>query len=247
MNTNPIFSTLEQKYNLPQGYLSSTYGIESNYGKNTGSNPNVQGPFQFTTSTAKQYGLTDPNDLTQSADAAARLAADNSVKLRGVLGRDPTGAELYLAHQQGAGGAAGLLANPDQPAGAVTNPKFIAANGGDPSASAGDFVNKWASKFNNTGQDPTTGVGTVAGPATPLLASTPATPEAAVAPEVDKKPGLLDQLAGVAKDMKPKEASKDDSMPDPTAAMNALAQSHIQAIAAMKARAANAARGLLAG
>lgn len=238
MNVNPLFSTLEQKYALPQGYLNRTYGIESNYGQNTGSNPNVQGPFQFTTGTAKQYGLTDPNDLTQSADAAARLAADNTARLRSVLGRDPTGAELYLAHQQGAGGAVGLLANPDAPAGAVTNPAFIRANGGDPSASAADFINKWASKYDGSGTA-NAGVGSVSGPLSYADLAPPADspPPAAPTPAEDKQAqGLLDKGTKEIKDaLKPKTIPDDGT--DPLSDLNKFMAAHAQAIAAMRARA----------
>ncbi len=45
----------------------------------------------------------DPN---ASALMAAELARDNAGELRGVLGREPDSAELYLAHFLGAGGAA---------------------------------------------------------------------------------------------------------------------------------------------
>jgi len=70
-------------------------------------NPNAKNPrssagglFQFIDSTASQYGLQNRFDPTQAADAGARLARDNASHLRGVLGREPTAGELYLAHQQ---------------------------------------------------------------------------------------------------------------------------------------------------
>lgn len=48
----------------------------------------------------------DPN---ASALMAAELARDNAGELRGVLGREPDSAELYLAHFLGAGGARTFL------------------------------------------------------------------------------------------------------------------------------------------
>lgn len=114
-------------------------------------NPNssAKGLFQFTNATAKQYGLSDPKDAGASADAAARLLLDNQKSLKQALGRDPTDAELYLAHQQGAGGAAKLLANPNANAVALLGRDAVLNNGGTPDMTAGQFAQKWTSKFDN--------------------------------------------------------------------------------------------------
>jgi hypothetical protein len=77
----------------------------------------------------------------------ARGTQDNFNTLRNNLGRDPTQGELYLAHQQGAGGALSLINNPDTPAGQLVPARHISANGGDPNAPASDFINKWASRY----------------------------------------------------------------------------------------------------
>ena len=142
------FGSLEAANGLPTGYLARTYQIES------GGNPNAQNPnssagggFQFIDSTAKQYGLTDKTDLGASAAAAARLAADNAKVLRGVLGREPTAGELYLAHQQGAGGAAKLLSNPNARAVDIVGPDAIRLNGGNENMSAGEFASLWLNKY----------------------------------------------------------------------------------------------------
>ena len=62
---------------------------------------------------------------------AAELASDNRDSLRGVLGREPDAAELYLAHFLGGDGASKFLsalsANPGQSAAALF-PKAAAAN-----------------------------------------------------------------------------------------------------------------------
>ena len=62
----------------------------------------------------------DPN---ASALMAAELASDNRAALSGTLGREPDGAELYLAHFLGPQGAGQILAamasNPDQSAAAL--------------------------------------------------------------------------------------------------------------------------------
>jgi hypothetical protein len=138
------------KYGISPDYMARTFQIES------GGNPNAYnaqskaaGPFQFVPSTGAKYlNGASPFDVAGSADAAARLAADNRSALTQALGRAPTDAELYLAHQQGAAGAAKLLANPNARAGDLVGNSAIAANGGNPNAPASAFTNLWATKFN---------------------------------------------------------------------------------------------------
>ena len=163
------FAAVEAKYGLPAGYLDRTYMIES------GGNPNAQNPnssagggFQFIDSTAAQYGLTNKNDLAASADAAARLAADNRQALIGVLGREPTAAELYLAHQQGGGGAAALLSNPNARAVDIVGLDAVRLNGGDENMTAGQFAGKWINKFAG-GSGGYSAPGGMAGPVDPTI------------------------------------------------------------------------------
>lgn len=148
--TGGQFAAVEAQYGLPAGYLDRTYIIES------GGNPNAQNPnssagggFQFIDSTARAYGLTNKFDLDAAADAAARLAVDNQAILRRTLGRDPTAAELYLAHQQGGGGAAKLLANPDARAVDIVGAEAVRLNGGNTNMTAGQFAGLWINKFNS--------------------------------------------------------------------------------------------------
>ena len=95
-------------------------------------------------------GLVDPErPSAKSADAAARLAAQNNrTALTRTLGRAPDDAELYLAHQQGSGGAAKLLANPNARAGDLVGDSAIRSNGGEPNAPASSFTALWRNKFN---------------------------------------------------------------------------------------------------
>ncbi len=79
-----------------------------------------------------------------------RLTQDNLSALRKGLGRDPTPAELYLAHQQGSGGALQLIQHPTDRAGDIVGDAAVRKNGGDPNASAAQFVNFWQAKFNRT-------------------------------------------------------------------------------------------------
>ncbi|MDW5313725.1 transglycosylase SLT domain-containing protein [Rhizobium sp. PL01] len=127
--------------------LSETTRIESNF------NPNAKNPkstaggiLQFIDSTASEYGLTDKFDAAASLDAGARLMKDNTATLTSALGRTPTAGELYLAHQQGGGGAAKLLANPNAKASDIVGVEAVLKNGGTLDMSAGQFSTLWTSK-----------------------------------------------------------------------------------------------------
>ncbi|MDH1299671.1 lytic transglycosylase domain-containing protein [Achromobacter sp. GD03932] len=72
----PLFASLEDQYQLPAGLLDSVWAAESGRGKNMLSPAGAQGHFQFMPPTAEQYGVKDPNDLTQSATGAARMLRD---------------------------------------------------------------------------------------------------------------------------------------------------------------------------
>lgn len=70
------FSALESKYGLPVGLLDQMWRQESGRGTNMLSKAGAKGHFQFMDATAAQYGLKNPNDLNESADAAARYMHD---------------------------------------------------------------------------------------------------------------------------------------------------------------------------
>lgn len=80
-----LLGGLEQRYGLPKGLLDSVWMAESGRGKNMTSPVGAQGHFQFMPGTAKQYGLKNPNDLGESADAAARMYRDLLKKYGGDL------------------------------------------------------------------------------------------------------------------------------------------------------------------
>ena len=78
-----LFGQIEDKYGLPGGLLNAVWQKESGGGKYMLSPAGAQGHFQFMPGTAKQYGLADPNDLNQSADAAGRYFRDLKSKYDG--------------------------------------------------------------------------------------------------------------------------------------------------------------------
>lgn len=71
-----LFDGLEKKEGLPVGLLDAVWAQESGRGKNMLSPAGAKGHFQFMDPTAKQYGLKNPNDLNESASAAARMYSD---------------------------------------------------------------------------------------------------------------------------------------------------------------------------
>lgn len=151
-NVNPSryseeFDRLTTKYNLPEGFLMTTGMLESSLDPmNKNKNSSAEGLFMFTDATAKEYGV-DKYDWKSSSDGAARLAKDNFNNLTQMLGRAPTAAELYLAHQQGAGGAASLLKNPTKLAKDVVGSDAVRLNGGKLDMTAEEFANVWIRKY----------------------------------------------------------------------------------------------------
>lgn len=157
------FASMEAEAGLPEGYLNKVAMIES------GGNPNAKNPnssagglFQQIDSNAAAYGVADRFDPLQSTQGAVAFAVDNKNYLTRVLGREPTGGELYLAHQQGPAGAAKLLSNPEAKAVDIVGAEAVRLNGGNENMTAGEFANIWISKYNGsrgqtTGQYASTG------------------------------------------------------------------------------------------
>jgi Transglycosylase SLT domain len=161
-----------------------------------------KGLFQLGPDEWSQYGNGNIYDPTANADAFMSLYKNNVSQLAQKLGRQPTAAEAYLAHQQGVSGAGALLSNPNANAVDAIAPFYdsrktaiaaIKGNGGDPNGTAADFVNVWNNKYAGT-------VGT--GPAAAYQeAGSPsaATPVSTQNTQGPSTPGLLsNQVAQVA-------------------------------------------------
>jgi hypothetical protein len=69
------------------------------------------GPREF-----RQYGSGDPFNTMDNLRAGARKIAAEAQAFRVTNGRDPSPTDLYLQHQQGTGGYAAHMANPELPA-----------------------------------------------------------------------------------------------------------------------------------
>ncbi|WP_245844137.1 lytic transglycosylase domain-containing protein [Sphingomonas spermidinifaciens] len=113
-----------------------------------------------------RYYVTDPNarqailglrtDPRAASLMAAEHAADNKAELEGMLGREATGTDLYMAHFLGIGGAkkflAQMQANPGRsaagmfPAAARANSSIFYAEGGRP-RSLSEIYNRFAGKL----------------------------------------------------------------------------------------------------
>lgn len=67
-----LFDSIEHKYGLPTGMADRSWWMESSRGVNMLSPAGAQGHFGFMPKTAREYGLKNPNDLVESADAYGR-------------------------------------------------------------------------------------------------------------------------------------------------------------------------------
>lgn len=123
-------------------------------------NPNAVSPsgehigiFQIGGDFAKDFGVTDPTDIDQNIVGAIRGIRAARQALTPILGREPTYGEIYVAHQQGIGGAKALFSNPNAPAGSlVPSPKNISQNFGNPNAPAKQFTDFWVKRIDGNVQ-----------------------------------------------------------------------------------------------
>lgn len=155
LHVKHAISQAARNYSLPESFLKRVAMIESHGNPNAqNKNSSAGGVYQFLDSTAKQYQLKNKFDPFQAADAMARLTKDNARYLQTALGREPSEEELYLAHQQGAAGAAKLIKNPTLPAHQLLGQQAVALNGGQIKNTASDFMNHVYQLYNKTAAVP---------------------------------------------------------------------------------------------
>lgn len=208
-NISGLISSTASTHALAPDYLAKLVQIES------GGDPNAlnkgskaAGLGQFIPSTWRQYGGgASPFDPGANLDATARFTLDNAKVLRNALGREPTQGELYLAHQQGAGSAVKLLANPDARAFDVVPPKNVMSNlpgglrGQARDMTAGQFASLWTGRF---------------GEPAPAFASAGAPAPGAPAAAAQQAPAIQPPAAGAPVMQLPPAAQAGPQPPNPT-------------------------------
>lgn len=169
-------------------YLQRLAQVES-HGNPAAQNGRSTGVFQFHPDTFTGLGGKDITDVGQQTQAALTLQKRDRANLQ-QIGVDPTDANAYIMHQQGAGGGRALLtAPPEVNAVSVLTPvygsadvarKAIVNNGGTPDMTAGDFTDMWRQRWANGGA-PVAHAGApapaVAAPAGPTPAPAPGGPQ----------------------------------------------------------------------
>jgi len=107
-DTKSMITEVAQSQGIDPKTMLTMAQIESGGNPNAVSATGAAGLYQFTGRTAKQYGIKNRFDPRENAEAAAKFMADNAATLK-KYGIEPTAENLYLAHQQGAAGAAEIL------------------------------------------------------------------------------------------------------------------------------------------
>lgn len=176
-----LYTRLEQQYDLPEGYLARVRAIESSDGTRLfNRNSRAAGPFQFIPRTATAMGLRDPYDEVASAEAAARLAAENAQALRR-RGFEIDAPTLYLAHQQGATGAVRLLQG-NQPAVDIVGRNAVLWNAGNENMTGPQFAGRILDSFRGVPAQPAQAAAPAEPPPIPRIGAVPPPQPPAQAP-----------------------------------------------------------------
>lgn len=142
-----LIITESKESGIDPEFLLTMANIESTFNPNARNKySGAAGLYQFVPSTARAYGLRNPYDPKQAIEAVIRFTKVNAAILA-KSGIPVNGANLYLAHQQGAGGAVALYrsAMKGTPLDGVIR-RNINANGGK-GLSAKQFIDLWKRNY----------------------------------------------------------------------------------------------------
>ena len=130
------------QFELPPNYLVIMAYVESSFNPQARNPSGAAGLFQFVPSTARAMGLSDPYNYVASTLAAAKYSNTNRLYWR-TRGVEPAAWQLYLAHQQGPGGA-WLITSAAARGSAVSSTirRNMDANGGRGQTPA-QFLERW--------------------------------------------------------------------------------------------------------
>lgn len=125
--------------------------------ENPGLNPSAKNPkssaqglFQILDGTWDGLGGGDRSSVDKQIENGIKNLAQTQDALRKGLGRAPLPWEVYLGHQQGAGGALKLLQNPNAKAVDILGRDEVINNGGRADMSAKEFAALWQQKYGRT-------------------------------------------------------------------------------------------------
>lgn len=143
-----VITSAATRYGVSPNYALRVAHIESRFDPNAvNGGSKATGLFQFIPKTWQSYGQgQSARDPVANTDAMMRFTVANRDYLRRAWGREPTEGELYLAHQQGVGGAVKLLAAPNVRAVDVVGERAVLGNGGTLDMTSGQFAQKWIRK-----------------------------------------------------------------------------------------------------
>lgn len=141
-------------------YLQRLAHVES-HGDPSAQNNSSTGLFQFHPDTFASAGGGNIHNVTDQTVAALNLSRRDRANLQ-ALNIEPTDANVYIMHQQGAGGGRALLTAPPETnavsaltpfyGSAETAKKAIVGNGGTPDMTAGQFTDMWRRRWANGGK-----------------------------------------------------------------------------------------------
>ena len=116
MPFNDLIEKHARRAGIDPAWMHKIMRIESG-GDPKNTTGSYKGLFQLSQREFKAHGGSgDILDPEQNTMAAANKLAQEKLQFKDKYGKDPTLTDLYMIHQQGPGGAAAHLANPDQAA-----------------------------------------------------------------------------------------------------------------------------------